>query len=191
MSIATFPSFPSFISPPQHAKNRRPRTASMPVNNLSERALLRVQRLLETEEQMKREDEAALVMTESQRLTLLKSFQSVQAEFADLDGLRWSSADAQQTIRATPIPMTPLLHMPSSTHISSAIEGLPPTSPDLSSSFSSRPTLDAFGSDTDNLKTIRASVSPLRQIVQHMANGAGVVLDLSPDSMRGREADRK
>ena len=36
----------------------------MPVNNLSERALLRVQRLLETEEQMKREDEAALVMTE-------------------------------------------------------------------------------------------------------------------------------
>ena len=88
------------------------------------------------------------------------------------------------------VPMTPLLHMPASMHFSPAVEGLPPTSPGLSSSFSSRPTLDAFVSDTDNLKTIRASASPLRQIVQHIANGAGAGMDLSPDSTRGREADR-
>lgn len=56
----------------------------MPVNNLSERALLRVQRLLETEEQMKREDEAALVMTEVRLDNLTRRPEHMHAHSAPL-----------------------------------------------------------------------------------------------------------
>ncbi|KAF8625446.1 hypothetical protein AX17_006847 [Amanita inopinata Kibby_2008] len=62
------------------------------------RAEQRRLRLLEIEDEQRLEDAEAIKMTEEQRETLLRSFQSVKFEFNDLDGLSWSDS-ARQRLR--------------------------------------------------------------------------------------------
>ncbi|KAF8180885.1 hypothetical protein BJ912DRAFT_1044810 [Pholiota molesta] len=73
---------------------------------IASRAEQRRLRLLETERELAAEEADALTLTEDQRQTLLRPFAAVKAEFADLDGLRWT----QTALRRRQPPAPPHHH---------------------------------------------------------------------------------
>ncbi|KAF8968630.1 hypothetical protein BDZ97DRAFT_1916063 [Flammula alnicola] len=76
------------------------------------RAEQRKQRLLEAERELAAEEAEALKMTEEQRQMLLKPFKSVKAEFADLDGHRWT----QSALRKFQPPQRRASHVAAPSH---------------------------------------------------------------------------
>ncbi|KAF9474147.1 hypothetical protein BDN70DRAFT_936881 [Pholiota conissans] len=80
----------------------KPNSALLQASRAEQRRL----RLLEAEEELAAEEAEALTITEEQRQTLLRPFAAVKAEFADLDGLRWTQTALRrrQTSHHNPTP---------------------------------------------------------------------------------------
>ncbi|CCM05239.1 uncharacterized protein FIBRA_07449 [Fibroporia radiculosa] len=71
---------------------------ALPVQQLSDKAVQRMLHIQHLEQQQRLEDLEAIEMTNEQLEILQKPFESVKVEFADLDGLSWSTPAAKHIL---------------------------------------------------------------------------------------------
>ncbi|THH12807.1 hypothetical protein EW146_g7344 [Bondarzewia mesenterica] len=173
------------------------------MNKLSERARLRVKRLLETEEEMRREDEVALVMTEVSWVCIIRT-SSTQLTLPRQVATSPAIGFFCPPLRP-PVPLQLAYLDESRDHavceslVHAPVEGLPVAGLGLSSALMSRQ-LKPKTKDVD--ETIRACVSPVRLVEDRSLDGAGAAINVvgpaagkwgtkTEQSFAGREEDMK
>ncbi|KAI0069171.1 hypothetical protein BV25DRAFT_1834200 [Artomyces pyxidatus] len=119
--------------------NSTPSTGKQPPTSDNQRARLRAQKQLQNEELERKEEEAALAMTESQLKTLQSAFETVKVEFFDLDGLSWPQRDLDSTCE--PLHVNTRLSRPGyPANLSVQLPSHPPTSRATSETIACTPT---------------------------------------------------
>ncbi|TFK68029.1 hypothetical protein BDN72DRAFT_65468 [Pluteus cervinus] len=140
------------------------------------RAAQRKRRLEDIEREQRREEIAALKMTEEQREALQRSFESVKVEFSDLDGQKWS-----QSILRTRSQQTYL----NALKARFSAEGVSPSSSHTGFAILSKTELESFSPE----ETIRAS-GKLRKPIFDLSTSTRNSSSVSNTKSRGRGSVR-